>query len=256
MSLPKWKCGLKTIIPPTILPFTKTLWHTLQNSLLDLLYPRLCLSCKRALPGDLILLCKECLCEISFSDLRERCTGCFTLLSDGETERCSACRTTPSPFYRILSALDTTPAAMALQNGMEQIQTAFLVKGCAAFIVVQLLHKRIPWPTLIVPAPTPPLSFLSEKIAFQRLLAEELGRILNVPVLKALKVSSELATPMLRPKKQSLINDQKILLVGPMQLPSQNFQSLGVAIAEGCPRLIVGVTFSASLQTSEVDTLV
>jgi competence protein ComFC len=135
-------------------------------------------------------------------------------------------------------------------HGREEV-----VKVLASSLLVQI-DRLQKWPDMIVPVPhTPWHAFLRNNYP-SKLLARELGNLLNVPVKECLKRSwtslpqrcktkeqrEKLPKEIYRLQKQKDLIDRTILLVDDVTTTGTTLVRCAEALREGFPRQVIGCT--------------
>ena len=93
-----------------------------QKSLVDLIFPPLCLYCNE--PTDLKYLCERCWTQSPVVDLENRCRHCFDDCEDGVL--CSRCSHKPLlPFERAFVFDRSSPIAQILSEEMSEAAAGF-----------------------------------------------------------------------------------------------------------------------------------
>ncbi len=171
--------------------WNRPLMNLLFKSIVDLIYPPLCIHCDESLDRDDSLFCKSCLELLSLIVPEERCPYCFSVDFNAETEKCCQwCLEHPPLFERMGAAFDYEGVAASLIKQMKYGGQPFLAKGAAAYLVAQFVRLDWPMPDCIVPMPMAPLRRLERGYNQSLLLAESVGAFLNRPVLDVLKKRS------------------------------------------------------------------
>lgn len=172
-----------------------------------IVFPSLCLHCQEWIPGKRTHFCSVCKHLLHLLEPDLRCLTCFVPLEGGTY--CARCRERPPPFRRLGAAFDYTGPAATLIHHLKSGQAPYLARDLAAFMVVQLTRFRWPWPDLLVPVPLSFTHFLKRGYNQSRLLADEMGKLMNLPVWDPLRKSSAYLPQMGqdREQRESLSSD-------------------------------------------------
>ncbi|MEI8365131.1 MAG: ComF family protein [Parachlamydiaceae bacterium] len=153
------------------------------KSLLDLLYPPLCLHCKESLENGNPIFCTMCSSLLTFIDREERCPYCFSShFTPGTATCCQSCLEYPLLFDRVASAFDYEGPPATLIKQLKYGGQIHLAKGAAAFLVAQFISLEWPMPDVIVPMPSSFLRRLERGFNQSLLIAETFGQLVNRPV--------------------------------------------------------------------------
>lgn len=158
--------------------FASSWWH--------LVFPPLCLHCDQAV-SDEKLLCPDCVSLLQLLPQEGRCYQCFIDGLEIGQERCHTCQQTSLPWKRAAAVWDYLGPAATLVKRLKYGGQQHLAAAAAAFMVTQLVTLEWPTPDAIIPVPIPWLKSLSRGYNQSELLANEMGKLLQVPVVKALK---------------------------------------------------------------------
>lgn len=164
--------------------------QSLQKSLLHLVYPTKCLHCQTLLPPESLVLCAPCASLLELIHPSTRCPMCFNLLAEEAMSVCEACIQYPSHYLRMASAFDYEGPAKSLVKRLKYGNQPYLAQGMAAFLVAQFDRLQWPMPDALIPVPLSFTHWLERGYNQSALLAEEMGRLLQLPVWKALKRQS------------------------------------------------------------------
>ena len=219
--------------------------------MLSLLFPPLCLYCKEKVEKH--ELCKECLTQLHLIEPDARCLICFADL-EGKSKRCEQCMI---KGFRCGAAFDYFGPAAALVRDLKYGGRIGLATSMASYMALQFFRLEWPQPDLIVPVPLSFAHFLTRGYNQSLLLAEELGKILNVPVADPLKRSSEtfsqsgldkehrlrLSAEAFTWKKQSDIADKTLLLIDDVTTTKTTLSHCAARLQEGFPRRLFALTF-------------
>lgn len=214
---------------------TKTFTKALANSLLDFLFPRLCLNCSNVLPYDLNLLCAPCLSEMQFSDPEELCKHCASFKGD---DHCKRCPKNPSPFLRTLALFHEKEGAKALSATLSREGGGFLAESIAGMLLVQMERAGMPFPEIWIPA----------QDKGSKIVAQALEKITSIPSIDCIKKGNWIKPKATLKKKQTVRIEEKnicLVCIGP-----QRFASLaeeGEVLAEAYPKTMNALMLSREL---------
>lgn len=163
----------------------------LGNSCLHLIYPPLCLYCRYSLIDPSLLFCRPCADLLELIDIPTRCNYCFGEVSPHDKRVCGSCRKLLNPLTAAAAAFDYLGPAACLVKRLKYGDQPHLAVGASAFLVAQWTRLGWPLPDAIVPVPMPLLKRMSRGYNQSHLLAVELGKVLQCPVIPALNRRSE-----------------------------------------------------------------
>lgn len=167
-----------------MLPFLKTFG----NSILDLIYPPLCLHCNESLETGCPIFCHTCLSLLEQIDPSMRCPFCFSSDFNNESQKCcEQCRKSPRNIKRIASVFDYEGPPATLVKHLKYGGQSYLAKGCGAYLAAQFLNLNWPMPDIIIPMPMARLRKFERGYNQSELLAQSFAKLMNCPVSKALK---------------------------------------------------------------------
>lgn len=164
------------------------LLKNLSGSLLDLLYPPLCLHCDDSLDKYHPLFCAECIKYLTLIDPNERCPYCFSFAIDAEYDKCcDFCRENPSLIERTASAFDYAGPAATLIKKCKYGGQFYLAEGLGAYMTAQFLQLNWPMPDCIVPMPMARLRRIERGYNQSLLIAKSIAKLLDRPIYDILK---------------------------------------------------------------------
>lgn len=152
-----------------------------------LLYPPRCLQCQAPCSDAKALFCEECKKDLQLLDIQGRCPVCFDEGYHEDSKYCFCCAGHALTFDGIASAFDHLGPGGALVRHLKYSGMPYLAKGLAAAMALQWHRLSWPKPDVIVPAPMGWLKQLSRGYNQSVLIAQEMGRLLNVSVEELLK---------------------------------------------------------------------
>lgn len=168
--------------------------HALKNSCLDLLFPRRCPVCDRPVKPVGALICRECR-RIPRYVSEPRCLKCGKGLRDGAREFCYDCARAAHRYEKGIVLYEYRSVQSALYRfkyGNRQEYAAFFGRDMADCLGKTLSSWR---PDALVPVPLHPKR--EEKRGYNQaaLLAREMGKLLQIPVLEGWLVRVENTRP-------------------------------------------------------------
>lgn len=223
------------------------------KSLLDLIFPPLCLHCEELLEGSRRTLCENCVELLTLIDSSCRCEACFTPVEGAPI--CLECRNKARAMTRVGAALEYEGPAKTLVHHIKFHHRVDLCRGAAAFMAVQIMHLDWPTPDLIVPIPQSFTHWLKRGYNQSLLLSNEIGKLLERPVVSLLKRkgSSLPQARMSQEKRLELsseafewsnpkdVTDQIILLVDDVLTTGSTLNACADVLKEGFPAHIYGL---------------
>lgn len=221
----------------------------LKDSLTHFFYPAYCLHCGEPLPPNQGVCCHVCHSFFEILDPKERCMSCFCEIEGFAQKKCPSCQLKPSPFFRCGAVFDYNgPPASAIQR-LKYSNQPYLAKGLGAFMVTQFEQLRWPLPDAIVPVPLSFTHWLRRGYNQSFLIAEEMGKMLSVPVWDILMRRSgdysqarlrlaqrnRLSESSIQLKKKVQIQDKTLLVIDDVRTSGSTLNRCGEALLEGLP---------------------
>jgi ComF family protein len=201
-----------------------------------------------------------CALQLELIDLKGRCPKCFNF-RDSLVHSCRTCRSSPPLFLRQAAAFDYQGPASSLIKQFKYGNKPYLAKGLGAYLCLQLDALKWPMPDGLVPVP---LSFshrLQRGYIQSALLADELGKLLGIPVWGALKrTSNDFSQAALsldqrkglgnvfKLKKKFPIQDKKIMLIDDVRTSGATLNKCAAALCEGHPASLYALTVCTTLE--------
>ncbi len=227
----------------------------LRDSLMHLVYPASCIHCGEQLGPGASVLCDPCGSLLEMLDPEERCPRCFNL--QGADGHCRYCAKNPSIFYRTGAVFSYMGPPASIIKKMKYGCQPHLAKGAGAFLIAQFEKMDWSMPDAIVPVPVSFFHWLERGFNQSTLLANELAKVLQVPVWDALKRSGPslsqagltLEQRKLLGKKQFKlkgnypIEDKNILLIDDVMTSGSTLNRCAEAIYQKCPQTLSALTF-------------
>lgn len=207
------------------------------NSLLDFIYPPLCLHCDSYLEKGQKLFCSLCLEQLTFLDSAERCPTCFT--EKPPAKKCPRCSTRTCLIKRQAAACARFgPAytlASSLKNGHEE-------RAPAIVSLLALQWAQLDWPPHDCVTALPGNALLAEQMALH------MERPF-VPLLKARFDKDAFLTRGMFTTKCHLIEknkkqiwDKRVLLIA-LELDDAAFRAAASLLQSACAREIYTLAF-------------
>ena len=233
------------------------LLERIRKGLLHTVYPAKCFHCSSSLPSNPPYLCQTCASHLDLIQPHGRCPFCFQFLEEGHIH-CSKCHKTSNPYFRIGAALDYTGPVTTLVKHLKYYGKPYLAKGMAAFMFAQFDIFKWPMPDVLIPVPQSWMHRLERGYNQSTLLAEEMGRFLNCPVLHALKRRSghfsqaalsleqrkQLSTNQFKRNLKHSFEGKKLLVIDDVMTSGLTLKRCGEALMEGNPEVLYALTFS------------
>jgi competence protein ComFC len=189
----------------------------LLRSLINILYPPLCLHCDNTLERKKELFCEACLELLSPIDPEGRCLTCFA-----EELPCLLCTQRPALLKRAASASHRFGPASTLSSYLQKGQTLF-VPAAASLMALQFCALDWPMPDVIVPLPLSLWSRCKRGGDTHALLAKQIAHTFKTDYahpLRAigdkshfLKTAEWRAFAILRERQEKILCDKRILLI-------------------------------------------
>ncbi|MBA2368701.1 MAG: ComF family protein [Candidatus Protochlamydia sp.] len=234
-------------------------WREFYNSCIHMFFPAMCFHCQAVLPPSHPHLCPLCASLLEPIDPKGRCTRCFNLRLN-ISHRCKGCRSSPSLFLRQASVFDYQGPASSLIKQFKYGNKPYLSKGLGAYLCLQLEALKWPIPDVLVPVPLSLYHHLQRGYNQSSLLAEELGRLLGIPVLHALKRTSndfsQVALSLdqrralgyvFKLKKKSAVQDKRVMVIDDVRTTGATLDKCAAALCAGYPASIYALTVCTTL---------
>ncbi len=159
--------------------------------MMNLLFPSVCLHCYQSIEKNSGQFCALCLSEFEFIDPRYRCHYCFQELENLRKRVCQVCQKKRHPLHRQAAVFDPSGPILTLSSHLRSMGKAYLTKGASAFLATQFLDLHWPKPDFISPTPLSLSQKIRQGFSHHNLMAQNLSKILKIPVFKYSKVSHE-----------------------------------------------------------------
>lgn len=222
-----------------------------------LIYPRLCLHCKTPLDRSSKRFCKPCTQLFDLIPTQYRCSQCFSEIREPRGS-CHPCRKRWAPLRRVAACFDSFGPGGSLLRAFKEGRQCGLAKDIAAFMVIQL--KRQDWitPDFIISMPQPNWKKMWRGFNQSLLLASEIGKLLQLPVIEPLKrrvgyFSSHLldtkervaveASQFTWKKKVPDLDNRVLLLVDDQLVTGATLRAASARLRDKDPRAVYALTF-------------
>ena len=159
-----------------------------KEEIFDLIYPKICFSCRKPLDSKTsIYLCPACLKKISFHE-PPFCNYCGCQVDSAEIEECPYCSSQGYNFTRGYSVFSYDTLGKECIHDLKYKSCTYLA-GSLAQIMADFSRKYIKtnYIDLIVPIPLHWKKLRDRSFNQTELLANSLGKKLNIPVISVLK---------------------------------------------------------------------
>lgn len=191
-------------------------------------------------------------------EVEGRCPKCLSV-ECGPVSVSSHCKQRAKFCRKLVAAYDYEGNAEVLVGALKIGGRAYLAEGMAALMVLQWLDQQLPFPDLIVPIPSSPLTLYKRGFSPSKLLAESVSELLNRPlwcglakelsyqkqsylnVEERLKLSRE---QIVLRKDPAILRDKQILLIDDVMTTGQTLQIAATRLLEGSPRAIDALVFA------------
>lgn len=220
----------------------------LYQSLLNFLYPSLCISCSTSLTDTEHLLCKVCFHFLDLISVENRCGFCF---KEKGTKPCD-CHNTPRFCTYKAAAFDLSNTFRKLLMTFKNSPSTSLAKTLASFLLLQI--DALGWPICdyIVSIPSSKISTTDTN----NLVTYELGKLLKRPTItltrKNIGLRQEDLEFTVREKRSldrymlshSLPKNSCFLLVDDFFVTGSTLESAAYCLLKYCPKRTYGITLA------------
>jgi len=238
------------------------MFKRIAQSFLNLIYPPLCLHCRRGLLNPQHLLCEDCLFILELIDPCTRCSFCFSADCETELRLCPECQKRRSILDGIGAAFDFAGPAASLIKKMKYSNMPYLNKGVAAYMAAQFCRLEWPMPDVIIPVPISLTHLFSRGYNQSALLAESLASLLNRRYCEVLKRKSGDYSQAGLDREQRMaldgekficrqgydLQDKTILLVDDVMTTGSTLRRCAEALQSGYPNNIYALVFCRALR--------
>lgn len=235
--------------------------HLLLEACKNLLFPPLCLHCKKVVDDPSHDLCQGCTAEMSVIDHKERCCYCFQVLEEERVSLCTKCLYRYPPYYRLASVFDYRGPPATLIKQMKYYQKPWLAKSLAAYAVYQLFQLNWPSFDAIIPMPITWVHWMQRGYNQTLHIAEHLSSYLSVPILEAVERKTgeigqsgkskrqrkQLSGTTFKLKHSVNLTGKTILLVDDVMTTGTTIEKCADVLLEGCPHKIYVLTCCRAL---------
>lgn len=234
----------------------------LNQSLIDLVYPPLCLHCSRPICGKAALFCPSCQTLLEIIPHQERCPFCFSSDYSVSRRSCPHCVKQPPVLYRIAAVFDYVGPAATLVKKMKYSDQPYLAKGAGAFMAAQFINLEWAIPDVVIPVPMALTHWIDRGYNQSELLAEQFANIIGCPVLNALKRHSgdysqaglslsqrkELGAEKFCLRENLQLHDKTILLVDDVMTSGSTLRKCAEVLFASYPKVIYGLTLCRAIK--------
>lgn len=187
-----------------------------------------------------------------------RCPKCLSI--DCRTSfRQNHCKQRAKFCRKLVAAYDYEENAEALVGALKVGGRAYLAEGMAALMVLQWLEQDLPFPDLIIPVPSSPLTLYKRGYSPSKQLAIHISQLLNRPLWcglakeltyskqSYLKIEDRLklgTDQIILCKDPIALRDKHVLLIDDVMTTGQTLQIAATRLLEGSPRAIDALVFA------------
>jgi competence protein ComFC len=224
------------------------------ESILSLVYPPLCLSCK-SYTKQAHLLCQSCSDQLELLQVQHRCPICFFEF-ESANKCCSHCPDIEPLWDFAASCFTYKDPVRALILKLKYNNCPYLAKTLASFMYIQ--HVQLGWPTpdLVIYVPQSRLRSFERGYNQSECLAKCLASFLNVPCRTILKKQRSTYPQTLLEERErkklqqdtfclkpsANIEDKTVLIIDDVYTTGSTLNRCSKALLEGYPRRIFALT--------------
>lgn len=230
----------------------------LWESLLALVYPKICLHCNSIDVTSESVLCNVCSVNMEFIQSSVRCKLCFETLDNQTNSYCHRCYHKKNSFYALAAAMDYEGPAASLVKHFKHGGKYYLADGMGAMMAVQWNQLGWPQPDCLVPVPMSASHLIKRGYNQSLLLAKSLGKFINSPVVEALgRYSGDYSQAGLTRQQRLSLNNESLVLkdkfaikekivfiIDDVMTTGSTLARCAEVLAQGSPRAIYGLTFA------------
>lgn len=234
---------------------------SLLTSLMNLLYPPICLHCRETKENPSLIFCKSCANMLQLIDPSQRCPLCFSVDVSSREAICQDCLQSNPPLNGLASAFDYLGPAATLIRHLKYADQPYLAKGIGGYLAAQFLRLGWPLPDLVVPIPLAFTHWLNRGYNQSELIGKHFCEILDIPFEDILKRKSGDYSQAGLSKKQRLalggekiylkrrekLYDKRILLIDDVMTTGTTLRRCAETLMEDCPSAIYGLTVCRSI---------
>lgn len=205
------------------------------------LYPPYCLHCDYPLEGAKTL-CYGCQILLERADPTERCQFCFSSEKGARWRMCRDCYQKPLSINGFASVFDDIGPASDLIRQFYRGKT-YLAESLGGFIIEQWVSLSWPVPDVVVPVASSFSNWFKQGHNPEGLLAKEVARILQVPLVEALKRESyHTELPRFRLRNKAELKDAIVLLINGRYDTGKTICAAAEGLRGGAPAKIYGMS--------------
>ena len=227
--------------------------RNLSRQVKHFVFPPLCFHCSSEVEEQKRLICSTCFDLLTLIDLKRRCRVCFT-----KTTLRQKCHSCPPQVLKLAAACEHQGPLVSLLHQLKFNKRFAIASALAPFLYLQWAVLQWPLPDLIVPIPQSLSHRLLRGYNPSFLLAQALGKFLNVPVAALLKREGvlipqtalthterqELSVDTFQWKTKRSIADQTILIIDDRLVTGATLRMAAARLKEGLPSQIFGLALS------------
>lgn len=232
------------------------LWEAFKNSLSYLVFPSKCLHCHDLIPPHSYLLCDACASLLDLIDPSLHCTTCFSIKKNAAAHDCTNCQNNPTLFYQMASAFEYVGPAATLVKKLKYANQPHLARGLAAFLLAQFDQLNWPMPDAFIPVPITFSHWLDRGYNQSKLIAEEMGKMLNIPVWDVLKRKSgdfsqagltlaqrkKMDGNSFKIKNRTILKNKTVILIDDVVTSGTTLAKCAETLVEGAPSCLYALT--------------
>lgn len=163
-------------------------FQILGKSLIDFVYPPICLHCNAALEADNRIFCHYCLLQLEMIDPAMRCPYCFSSDFNREAQKCCGqCEGKSRIIQRIASVFDYEGPSCTLTTHLKYGGKSYLANGGGAYLAAQFFNLNWPTPDFVIPMPMSRLRRWERGYNQSELLAASFAKLIGSSVSHNLK---------------------------------------------------------------------
>ncbi len=225
--------------------------------MLSLIYPKICLHCRSPLGRRKGRFCLPCNQLFDLLPTAGRCSQCFTEIAQQQGS-CTVCRKRWAPLRKVAVCFDSFGPAGELLRAFKEGCQRPLAKDLAAFMVVQLEKQNWHTPEMIIPVPLPGWKKMWRGYNQSLLIAREMGKLLQLPVIDPLKRRvGQFSSHLLEKKERGAVDSKAtvwkkkppdlenriLLLVDDLMVTGATLRAAAARLQDTWPKAVYGLTF-------------